>query len=329
MSLPRQARLTIIGVWPLQRRRRRDFAAPSPALAIGQILCWASLFYAFSSFVLPMQRELRWDEATLMGALTAGLRRLGRGHLRGGRRHRSRSRPRGDDAGAAGGRRSFAWSRHPAVDAGRCVGVLGAAMAMTLYDPAFMVLTKRYPLRYREGITALTLVGGFASTLSFPAWLRCSPTSAGATRCWSWPACCCWWSRRCTPGHCAARPVAAPHGDDAADDATMREACTRPRSGCWPLLHAVSFASAALWAHVMPIFVSKGFDALQATAVLVWFGPAQVFGRVVYAWVGRGLPLRAMGVAVLLGIPLSLACWRWARTAAAAVSRCSSAWPTA
>ncbi|TMH00937.1 MAG: MFS transporter [Betaproteobacteria bacterium] len=47
--------------------------------------------------------------------------------------------------------------------------MLGAAMAMTLYDPAFVVLTKRYPQRYRQGITALTLVGGFASTLSFPA----------------------------------------------------------------------------------------------------------------------------------------------------------------
>ena len=51
--------------------------------------------------------------------------------------------------------------------------VLGAAMATTLYEPAFNVLTKRFPAQYREGITALTLVGGFASTLSFPAvaWL--------------------------------------------------------------------------------------------------------------------------------------------------------------
>ena len=42
-------------------------------------------------------------------------------------------------------------------------------MAMTLYDPAFLILTKRYPHDYRRGITALTLVGGFASTLCFPA----------------------------------------------------------------------------------------------------------------------------------------------------------------
>ena len=43
------------------------------------------------------------------------------------------------------------------------------AMTMTLYEPAFNVLTKRYPTRFRDGITRLTLVGGFASTLSYPA----------------------------------------------------------------------------------------------------------------------------------------------------------------
>ena len=44
---------------------------------------------------------------------------------------------------------------------------------MTLYEPAFNLLTRRFAGHYREAITALTLVGGFASTLAFPAvaWL--------------------------------------------------------------------------------------------------------------------------------------------------------------
>ena len=54
-------------------------------------------------------------------------------------------------------------------------------MAMT-HEPAFNVLVKRFPAQYREGITTLTLVGGFASTLSFPAIAACSPGSAGAAR---------------------------------------------------------------------------------------------------------------------------------------------------
>ena len=55
--------------------------------------------------------------------------------------------------------------------------LLGASMAALLYDPAFNILTQRFPDRYVRGIIALTLVGGFASTLSFSAmaWLisRC------------------------------------------------------------------------------------------------------------------------------------------------------------
>src|SRR4030095_12256679 len=63
-------------------------------------------------------------------------------------------------------------------------GPLGVSLGMSLYEPAFMVLTKRYPERYREGITALTLVGGFASTLSFPAaaWLIGALEWRGALR---------------------------------------------------------------------------------------------------------------------------------------------------
>ena len=50
-----------------------SFAAAVAALAIGQLLCWAALYYSFPSFVLPMMRELAWSKSLLMGAFTAGL----------------------------------------------------------------------------------------------------------------------------------------------------------------------------------------------------------------------------------------------------------------
>ena len=34
-----------------------SFRATVTALAAGQLVCWAALYYTFSSFVLPMQRE--------------------------------------------------------------------------------------------------------------------------------------------------------------------------------------------------------------------------------------------------------------------------------
>src|SRR5690606_17795349 len=49
---------------------------------------------------------------------------------------------------------------------------LGVAMAMTLYEPVFAVLTRLFPENYRFRITMLTLTGGFASTVFIPlsAW---------------------------------------------------------------------------------------------------------------------------------------------------------------
>ena len=56
------------------RARRRGARRASPALlAVGQIVCWAALYYGFSSFVLPMQASTGWSEPELMGAFSGGL----------------------------------------------------------------------------------------------------------------------------------------------------------------------------------------------------------------------------------------------------------------
>ena len=47
--------------------------------------------------------------------------------------------------------------------------VLGAAMAASLYDPAFATLARIFGLEARRAITLLTFIGGFASTVSWPA----------------------------------------------------------------------------------------------------------------------------------------------------------------
>jgi hypothetical protein len=49
------------------------YGATVAALAGGQIVCWAVLFYAFTAYVLPMQRDTGWSQPLLMGAYTLGL----------------------------------------------------------------------------------------------------------------------------------------------------------------------------------------------------------------------------------------------------------------
>ena len=47
-------------------------------------------------------------------------------------------------------------------------GAGGVAMGLTLYDPAFATLSQHFGTSYRKALTALTLFGGFASTVFWP-----------------------------------------------------------------------------------------------------------------------------------------------------------------
>ena len=281
------------------------------ALAIGQLFTWAALFYAFSSFVLPMQREFGWGKAELMGAFTLGMTVWGiSSYAAGAAIDRGQGRwvmTLGAVLAGAGFLRGS--QIHSLAVLYLAWALMGAAMSMTLYEPAFAVLTKRYPDHYRQGITSLTLVGGFASTLSFPAvaWLiatwgwRTALVAIGITLLLGVAPLHAWALRGAdTP----ARTVA----HDTGDDATLREAL-RHRS-FWLLtvtFTLYAFVSAALWAHIMPAFAAKGTGEAQALAVVMWVGPAQVAGRVVYLWLGRHITPRALGLLVLAGTPASLA----------------------
>jgi len=283
------------------------------ALSVGQILVWAVLYYGFSSFVLPMQRDMGWSQPDIMGAFTLGLMVWGlASYAVGAAIDRGRGRAvltGGALLGAAG---CALWSQaHNLPVLYAAWALLGLAMAMTLYEPAFMEITKRFPDAYRQGITTLTLVGGFASTLSFPAvaWLQArlgwrpallvmalalllvAPLHAWVLRGA--------WKRAPAPG--------AVPAEVAQDQATLREAMQG--STFWLLTAAFTFyifAISTIWAHLMPAFESRGLSQSDAVAVMVWFGPAQVAGRFAFLWLGRSLNQRTLGLCVFALFPASL-----------------------
>lgn len=289
------------------------FRTTVAALAAGQLVCWAALYYGFTSFVLPMQRSLGWSKPALMGAFTLGLAVWGAAsYAVGAAIDRGHGRAVLTLGSALAGAGFWLWSAATTLPGLYTAWVLlGAAMAMTLYEPAFNLLTRRFPEHYRQGITALTLVGGFASTLSFPAvaWLLAvldwrdalrvigSVLLLGVTPLHAWAL------------HGAPAQLVRTHaGDDGADDATLHEAL-RERA-FWLLVLTFtlySFAAAALWAHMMPVFAARGLGETAALGVVVWFGPAQVAGRFAYLLFGRWVGTRTLGLAVLAGLPLSLA----------------------
>lgn len=307
-------------------------------LSLGQLVCWASLYFAFSSFVLPMQQDLAWSKPVLMGAFTLGLTIWGLAALPvGAAIDRGHGRSVLVGGSLLGGAGFLLWSQvsEPWMLYAVC-SLLGVAMSMTLYEPVFAIVTRRYPLHFRDGITTLTLVGGFATTLSFPAtlWLIqalgwraalvvigavllavIAPLHALAMRGEGGPACQKEDGQNGGPVDQAQAPPATGQRDplplqavpaDAYADASMNDAL---RCAAFWLLAATfagySFVAAALWAHVIPALHAKGLDQSQALAVLIWVGPAQVASRVLFRFCGTALTPRRLGYGVFFGQALA------------------------
>jgi MFS family permease len=139
-------------------------------LALGQIVAWGILYYAFTVVVGPMQTGTGWSRTFLNSGLSLGLLAWGSVALpvgawiqrRGGRGLMTTASGLGGGAlilmGAIPDRAVyiFAWL------------MLGVAMSGMLYDSAFAVVTRAFGPQYRRGITLITLVGGLASTVFIP-----------------------------------------------------------------------------------------------------------------------------------------------------------------
>lgn len=294
--------------------RVEGFRATVYALASGQLLSWAFLYFAFSSFVLPMRESLGWTEPELMGAFTLGLGVWGlTSYAVGAAIDRGRGRAVMTLGGVFGGVGFLIWSRVETLPALYVAWTLiGAAMAMLLYEPAFAILAKRYPKDYRSGITTLTLFGGFGSTLSFTlvGWLiarhdwRTALLLIGLTQLVFVAPLHAWALRGVQPSGAPAGASTRASAPEGAGEATLRDALGT--SAFWLLTLAFTlyaFVAAGLWAHMVPALAAKGQTASQALEVVIWFGPAQVLGRFAFLVLDRHFATaqatRAMGILVL------------------------------
>ena len=146
-----------------------------PALGVAQIISWGTLFYAIAVLGESMRNDLALSSTWLFGAFTLGLLLSGAASPIAGRL-----------VDAKGGRFVLAWGSVIAAlalatiaSAGDAVSLFmgwalaGIAMAACLYDPAFVTLHQLTGSRYRSAVTVLTLFGGLASTVFWPAsqWL--------------------------------------------------------------------------------------------------------------------------------------------------------------
>jgi len=273
-------------------------------LGVTQVLAWGALFYPPVLTVPLIAAERGWSMTFAMGGfslalLTAGLISPRVGFLI-DRHGGHRVMPVGSLL-AALGLVALVLAQHPATYIAAWM-LLGIAIAGSLYDPAFATLGRIFGMQARRPITALTLAGGFASTVSWPASHFLIATSGWRGTYLVYAALL---AGVAAPLHAFVLPRtrAKAAAADNVDPGRTPRAVLAPRG--WPfVLLATAFAAYAfvpsgLSAHLLAIFGRAGIDAATVVTVGALFGPSQVLARICeLAFARRVHPLNVARFAV-------------------------------
>ncbi|WP_374302436.1 MFS transporter [Ferrovibrio sp.] len=283
------------------------------ALSFAQLVSWGSIYYAFSLFVVPMEADLGWSRTALNGALSLGLLTAGLVAYPVGKLIDSRGGRLLMSIGSLLASLLFvAWAYVEHVAAFYVIWFgLGVCMALTLYEPVFVVLTRLFPENYRFRITMLTLVGGFASTAFIPLTAWWIEALGWRDALLALAACNLLY---CLPVHAlmlrdkAGGAVATEASVVTGADSPMRRALRHPVF--WGLVVCFTFYYAtfsALTFHFIPMFDERGFSLSLAVGVIAVIGPAQVAGRIILLLFGRKLTAATTGRIIVLMFPVSVA----------------------
>jgi predicted MFS family arabinose efflux permease len=305
------------------------FAMPGPqqrsrvvaALGVAQLIGWGTSFYFPGVLAAPIAADTGWPLSIIVGGVSLGL--LIAGLI---------SPPVGRLIARHGGRPVLAAS---ALMYAVGLGVIavapalwiylagwvavGAAMGTGLYDAAFAALGRLYGTAARGPITALTLFGGFASTVFWPLGAFLAATFGWRNTCFAYAAL-----------HLVvALPLVLtfPSGTAASPNGAATTAI--PTTGAAPragervtvaLLALILTLSAGIGSivvvHLLLMLEARGLAVAVAVSIGTLFGPAQVGARVIEGLFGaRYHPICTM-IASCAAMALGLA----AMTAAGGVA---------
>jgi MFS family permease len=269
-------------------------------LGVTEILSWGAMFYPPVLTVPLIAADHGWSKAFAMGGFSVGLlvgglvsRYVGAlidrfgGHA---------VMPFGSLIGAAG---LLALVYAPnALAYYAAWTVLGVAMAAALYDPAFATLGRIFGKGARAPITALTLAGGFASTVSWPATQILIDTVGWRGAYLVYAALL---AVVAAPLHAFALPRqrASPMTRETESQPeglaeTKKSGALLPAHGLAFVLvagafSAYAFVPSALSAQLLAIFERFGLAPATVVAIGMLFGPAQVLARICELAFGRNL----------------------------------------
>ncbi len=276
-------------------------------LGVVQIVSWGTLFYTIAVLGASMRADTGVDELWLFGSFSSGLFVSGmvspfvgrQIDARGGRSVLAAGSLLGASACAILATAQGPWT----LLAGWLVA--GVAMSACLYDPALATLHQMAGASYRRAVTALTLFGGFASTVFWPLSQYLLDTVG--------------WRQAfliyaalhllvCLPLHL----VSVPAGRGPAPGAAAGRSSHHPHGGATFLwlataLALAAFISSAVAAHLIELLTATGMSARDAVLVGALIGPLQVAGRIVEFAFSRHVRALAVGTFAFALMAVSLA----------------------
>lgn len=284
------------------------------ALGVGQVCAWGSLYYSFPVIAEAMMAELGWSKTDVYGAATIGLVLAGfLAYPVGVAIDKGYGRMLMGGASLMAAILLGLWSQvNSLLGFYLLIAGIGALQAAALYEPAFAVMARRVgPGRARKGITAITLWGGFASTLFIPlvqflldrlGWrdallvlalingLICTVAYFGFIR----------------PGQDA---VHFEHSDQKSalttDKQEVRAIVRKPVF--WLLMLALTAYAGVFTAftfHMYPLLLENGLSTSNVVWAIATIGPAQVAGRILISVFGSGISMRRIGSFVVAAFPV-------------------------
>ena len=270
------------------------------ALGVTETVSYGILAYAFSVLLVPMQHDLGWSRPTLTGAYSLAILVSGVASIWVGRLLDRRSPRLVMSLGSAlAAVLVFAWSRISSVlELYLVFAGLGVAMALVLYEPAFIVVTKWFNVRRRAALTTLTLIAAFASFIF-------SPLTQSLQEAHGWRHALAVLALVLAVVTIPLHALVLRRHPDVNEHRVARNKVGRRqllrRNSFW-LLNAAfvlnAFATAAIAVHLIPLLVDHGHRATFAAFAAGLLGLAQIPGRLVFAVVARRIGVSAVPPAV-------------------------------
>lgn len=270
------------------------------ALGFAQIISWGTLFYAIAVLGEAMRSDVGISATWLFGAFTAGLLISGLVSPAAGRLVDARGGRFVLASGSVIGAIALATIAlaHgvPALFLGWSLA--GVAMAACLYDPAFATLHQLTGAAYRRAVTALTLFGGFASTVFWPASQWLLDSVGWRSTLWIYAvlhlAVCLPLHLGFVPAHRGSAALDVPSAGAAAFEGSASPRSASRAAYVWlaAAFSLAAFVAATLSAHLIALLKDSGLTARDAVLVAALIGPMQVAGRVAeFAFARRLSPL--------------------------------------